>query len=372
MNTQLLDDLLAPIPGGHPGGEDMSFSREFDAIREARRQDDAGLSQGEWQTAPKAAQWPLVARLCEDLLKNRSKDLQAACWYTDALIRTQGFSGLVFGLTVLQALLSDFWEFLYPPLDPSDPEERAARLVWLDREAAAAVREAPLTGKETGFSWLTWQAAMTLDNLALKDPAARQAAARDGAISGEQFDRAAMESGLNFYQSMNSTLTQAARLVAQIEDRLDTAFGQHAPTLPMLRQALSDCRSVVSRSIAKLGGVQEVDEATSPVDTVVPAKIFTPIATNASLQVPPETAVVTGAANQGVMLTSRREAVVHLRLVASYFREQEPHSPVGPLVERAAKWAEMPLDQWLEAVVKDAATLQQLRELLDLPRDRQA
>jgi type VI secretion system protein ImpA len=42
---------------------------------------------------------------------------------------------------------------------------------------------------------------------------------------------------------------------------------------------------------------------------------------------------------------------------------------VAPLAERAANWAEMPLERWLASVVKDQGTLAQLRELLDFPED---
>ena len=50
-----VNELLAPIPGGDPAGSDASFSDQFDRIREARRADDAGLAQGEWQTELKVA-----------------------------------------------------------------------------------------------------------------------------------------------------------------------------------------------------------------------------------------------------------------------------------------------------------------------------
>ncbi len=58
-----------------------------------------------------------------------------------------------------------------------------------------------------------------------------------------------------------------------------------------------------------------------------------------------------------------------LREVARYFRQHEPHSPVPLLAERAARWAEMSLEEWLLHVVKDESTLQQLRELLDVRSD---
>ena len=63
-----VNELLAPIPGGDPAGSDASFSDQFDRIREARRADDPGLAQGEWQTELKVADWREAQSLAEDIL----------------------------------------------------------------------------------------------------------------------------------------------------------------------------------------------------------------------------------------------------------------------------------------------------------------
>jgi type VI secretion system protein ImpA len=65
---------------------------------------------------------------------------------------------------------------------------------------------------------------------------------------------------------------------------------------------------------------------------------------------------------------SRAHALEQLRLVADFFRRTEPHSPVAYLAEKAAKWGELPLHEWLRAVVKDPAQLAQFDELLDAPQ----
>ena len=65
-------------------------------------------------------------------------------------------------------------------------------------------------------------------------------------------------------------------------------------------------------------------------------------------------------------LNNRGDAIQALRDVAQYFRVNEPQSPVALLAARAARWAEMSMDEWLAAVVKDDSTLAQLRELLDI------
>ena len=61
---------------------------------------------------------------------------------------------------------------------------------------------------------------------------------------------------------------------------------------------------------------------------------------------------------------SRREALQRLAEVADYFRRAEPHSPVSFLVNRAVRWGDMSLDQWLAEVVKDPTTLGSLYETL--------
>ncbi|MBK7992303.1 MAG: hypothetical protein IPK14_02480 [Blastocatellia bacterium] len=69
--------------------------------------------------------------------------------------------------------------------------------------------------------------------------------------------------------------------------------------------------------------------------------------------------------NTGV-ISCREDALHRLKDVAEYFRKTEPHSPVAFLVQRAIKWGEMPLDQWLEEVIKNNEALDQVRETLGI------
>ena len=75
MSYISLNKLLEPIPGDDICGVDLSFSNVFDEIREARRQDDSTLAQGEWESDLKTARWPRPKDLCEHILGGQSKDL---------------------------------------------------------------------------------------------------------------------------------------------------------------------------------------------------------------------------------------------------------------------------------------------------------
>ena len=358
MDQMLLNALISPIPGDHPGGEDITFSPEFDAIREARRQDDSSLAQGEWETELKSAEWSKVRQLCEDLLSKRSKDLQVACWYTEGLCNLSGFQGLAFGLQVLEVFLTDFWEFLYPDLLDDGLDERAGKIEWLNKQLPGAVRSIPLTSKLSGaYSWLMWEQSRNVDNLGLKDPAAKEKAVAEGKLTGEVFDKAASSSGLPFYETLHTHIRDASARLTALERHIDERLGDDSPGLKDLRKAVADCDEVVARIIGRLGG------ASRPAETGLP---LAPQMAAGQAVVTNLPAVAVSAAGP---IGSRADAVNALRQVAQYFKQNEPHSPVALLAERAAKWAEMPLERWLASVIKDDSTLAQLRELLDIPRE---
>lgn len=355
MHAELLNTLLAPIPGDQIAGEDIAFAPEVDEIREARREDDTSLTQGEWETALKTAQWPRVMELCEGVLRDKSKDLQIAAWYTEALTKVNGFSGLAFGVKVLDGLITDFWEFVHPAFDPADLDERIGKIEWLNNQLTLVVRNIPLTSKASGgYAWLKWDESRQVENLGLKDAEAKQQAIDEGKLSGEAFARAVTASGLGFYENLRTQIREAASALADFDLHVDEKFGRDAPSLKDLREALGGCGELAEKMIAKLGGAasQAVTEQEPSGEGQMEASDIQPQSGISSIAV------------GGIR--SRGDAINALRAVSRYFRANEPHSPVSLLAERAAKWAEMPIESWLGSVIKDEATLRELRELLDV------
>jgi len=366
--------LLDPIAGANPGGIDVSFSAAFDGIREARRQDDASLAQGDWETERKSAQWPQVIALCEDILAGQSKDMQVAAWYTEALARQDGFAGLATGLQVLDSVVHDFWEFCYPAYDPDDLDERAGKIEWLNNQMPLVIREIPVTSAAAGgYFWLKWEESRAVDNLGLKDPDARERAIASGKLAGDGFDKAVQASGRAYYETLHAQIQSATLIAATLEQHVDQHFGNDSPSLKDLRQAIAACNELVGRLLVQLGG-----NATSRAASVAPIASGLSSATQQATTGEPVAAPYDEAdpalrmAQARVIpqpmgaIVTRNDAIAALRNVAKYFRSNEPHSPVALLAERAANWAEMPLEQWLGAVIKDQSTLDQLRELLDI------
>jgi type VI secretion system protein ImpA len=81
------------------------------------------------------------------------------------------------------------------------------------------------------------------------------------------------------------------------------------------------------------------------------------------------TAVAAGAAAQIVKVQggppeTREEAIRRLQEIAEFFRRTEPHSPVAYIVEKAARWGTMRLDEWIREVVNDDSTRRNLKNML--------
>jgi len=337
------DPLLQPISPDEPGGADLALAPELDDIRAARQGDEAGLAQGDWVRELRAPQWPRVRELCGALLRERSKDLQVACWHAEALAWTESFRGLARGLGTVEGLLDRFWDSCHPALEDGSAEARAGRIQWLDSHLAETARQLPLTAPAAGgFTWLACEQSRRVDNLALRDPEARDEAIREGQLTGEAFQKAVLASGPGFYQELQDQTRAALDAVRSLAAVLERRFGPQGPDLGALAETLGACAEFAAQTRQRLAPA-------GPPGTPAPE--------------PPMSIPAAGRA-----FGARAEAIRSLRAAAAFFRGAEPHSPVAFLVERAANWAEMPLDAWLAEVIKDGPTLAQLRELLDLKR----
>ncbi len=371
MTPELLNDLLAPISPEAPAGMDVSFSMDFDTIRQARKGDDPSLSQGEWVTEIRTPKWPVVQSTCEKLLKSHTKDFQVAAWYVDVISRLEGFKGFVFGMSLLDGILERYWEDAHPNIqldgnDNPDLDERYSKFEWLNRELPMVLRGAAMTSPASGgYSYMKWKESRDLENLGLRDPKAKEQALAEGKLSGEAFDRAAKQSGAPFYQNLCQVLESALEGCAQLQARLDDRFGSQGPDLRNIQKALEECMQLSRQWLGSFPGYGHTAQPGMPL--VVPEEpVFQNPSQDPAMPVasyPQAPAAPTATVSAGP-IASRREALVRLREVSAYFRTHEPHSPVAPLVERAVRWAEMPLEAWLATVIKDEPVLSQLQDLL--------
>lgn len=339
---KVLETLLVPISADSVCGEDLSFSSEFDTIIALQQEDDPTLDQGAWVRPLKVADWPAVQQQCEDLLIHRSKDFRLAMWWAEARARSAGFPGLLEGLELAAQLSERFWASLYPQPENGDHAERVGNMDWFLQRIGLLSTLCPITQRRDGKNH-------GLQDLAQAKSLPSVASAPPDVLTLEQFTKALKETPGEFLHNTHDVLVQCLAVLARWQAWVEAQLGtQPGPNFVHAREALaSACHEV--RRLGKDVGLWHADQGALPAG----AEELAP-----SRPLPSLSPAATGP------IQSQEDALARLREVAEFFRRTQPHSPVAYLADKAARWGEMSLHDWLRAVVKDGSTLAGLQELL--------
>jgi type VI secretion system protein ImpA len=354
---------MQPISPENPSGESLQYSGLYDEIREARRA-DKDLPQGQWQTELKVADYRQVINLAVPALEKQTKDLQIAAWLSESLIKEYGFAGLRDSFKLLSGLQETFWETVYPEVDEGDMEGRANAIEWMDTQGAFAVKGAQITGGE-GYSYLDFEDSKRFDipeNINTLDSTDQQKfrelqaqAEKENRVTADRWRKAKAASRRAFYEELffvvEECRTEFNELNRVIEEKFDR---NQMPGTVNLKKALDDIQTLVKKLLEDKRAEEPdaADEATAVESETDEAEMSR---ANGDAKTP---ATAAGA------IQNRQDAIKRLADLAEFFRKTEPHSPVSYLVQRAVNWGEMPLEAWLQDVIKDEAVLFQLRQTL--------
>jgi type VI secretion system protein ImpA len=352
------DTLLTPIPGENPSGVEVRYTR-YDEIKEARRQDD-NLPKGDWEEKgpAKTADWKKVMTIASKALSTETKDLQLAVWLLEALVKEEGFIGLRDGLILLKELHARFWDSVYPIIEDGDFSFRAGPIDWMNEEKNLpfGIRGIPFirSPEGEGYALLHWEEAQEVENLGRKDPKEKAAAIEENKLTVEQFNKAVQSTPLPHCLALLEQVQQCQEAIDGLQQVILEKYGEsndERPSIEKIRKVLEEAHTILEGIVRGKGG----------------AKVEIPGAAG-------ETggAAATGRREQtrstggGIHPADRIDALQRLAAVVEFFRETEPHSPVAPLVQRAAQWGEMPLKEWLEEVIDDRAVLGKVLETLGM------
>ncbi len=357
-----VEALLVPIAGDNPAGESLQYSGVYDEIREARRADD-NLTKGEWEHEPKLSEWPKVVELSTSALAGKTKDLQIGVWLVEALVQLYGFVGLRDGLKLIRGLHEQFWDRFYPEIEEGDLDARANALAAMDARLEIPLKSAPLTKSGTGvdYSYIQWEESTmfdipeNLDNLDSESynrfVALKAEAEAANKTTADVWRKAKDATRRAFYEETFAVFNECWDQFQALDKVADEKFGQQTPGLGVLKKSLDAIRTLVERLVKEKRILEP--------DPVLDGSAVSGAQSDGEGSL----------ADAGGPLRGRAEALRQLAEVAQYFQRTEPHSPVAYLVQRAIKWGQMPLEIWLEDVIKDGAVLGHLKETLGIGTD---
>ncbi|HTV42647.1 MAG TPA: type VI secretion system protein TssA [Candidatus Sulfotelmatobacter sp.] len=315
------EELLKPISGEKPCGEDLSYDPGIQQLET--------LMKGKPETQFSAAEppdWKALNDLCLELWA-RSKDLRVATTLSLASLKMDGLPAFRESLLTIKGMVAGYWETFYPLLDPTDnndPTQRVNLIAALATPMATygdpmrfleRLREAPLTDSRQ------------IGRFSLADIMNVESgkAAGDGqpSITAAQIEAAFRDTNPETLQKINQSVADSIALIKEIDTILTAQVGANrAPDLTELPKQLIE----MQKRLAPYVAVEAAGDG-------APAE-------GAAGGATPGTAP---AAPRGITgeVQSRKDVVKMLDKICEYYKKNEPSSPVPFILQRAQRWAEM-------------------------------
>nr|WP_268939828.1 type VI secretion system protein TssA [Pseudomonas carnis] len=301
--------LLTAVSATSPCGEDMEYDAQFLQLeRDAKGQPERSMGDSILPAEP--PEWRSIQQQSLDLLQ-RSKDLRITHFLLQSTLALQGVAGLAEVLTLIDALLRQYWADLHPRLDAdddNDPTVRINALTGLTCETnIRLLRESILTRSRT-FGPVSLRAALNASGL--------QSFA-DEQLGNQQLNAAFLDSDPEQLQATRDALSAARAACEAIEQQVNDQVGSaQGVDLSALKQPLKQALQLLNQAVPGTDSSSDpeaVSEDNAPsVDAAAPA-----------------------APRPTGDIATRDDVLRSLDKILAYYTRHEPSSPLPVLLNRA-------------------------------------
>jgi type VI secretion system protein ImpA len=317
--------FLAPVSEAAPCGADLSHSELVTALRNALtvREDRKIVTGDDGNRREEATliepDWNKIRSLCEEALA-QTRDVEICVNYAAALLQLEGLQGAAAGLELVDGLLRNYWDSLFPLLDPEDGNDPGRRIGYLENLGAPP---APLMEDSVAFVRKLNQTPLSksrvsrfrlsdLKNGRLPAPDSDEAAPIFGAFAEMQ----AEPGGAATLDEYKSALDRAIAAVKGIKEFLAAQPGGREPDFKLLEDTLGRQHrifEVFANSAAPAPDGQSADGG----------------------QGGPSSAAFGGGA--GGEINGPADVIRMIDKICAYYTKAEPSSPVPLLLKRARR-----------------------------------
>jgi len=354
MDRQEINSLLNPIDGDNPCGVDLraSSSEDYQTLKDARRTIASIMRARKFDSDSDREindHWQTIYKLAPQVIKNQSKDLEVAAWFTEASLKLYAYKGLRDAFALNEGLVEHFFDNIYPLPDEDGIETRVYPLIGLNGEDGSGtlilpLKNAPLSEDyESPFTLNLYSRCVEAEQIT--DPDAKRQRLDDIGLSLEEIHRQVSASSANFYQSLiedlEACLTHFNNMTKMLDAKCGLADSPPSSAIKNSLMAVLDAIKILTKS--KLAAPQENSGQTDDINTANPHEMNTSPSSAAHSSFSAGT------------LNSRSEALNQLLLVANYFRQTEPHSPLCGALERVVEWGNMSLQELMMVLIPDAS-----------------
>nr|WP_218169746.1 type VI secretion system protein TssA [Pseudomonas sp. P7759] len=299
--------LLTAVSATSPCGEDMEYDAQFLQLeRDAKGQPERSMGDSILPAEP--PEWRSIQQQSLDLLA-RSKDLRITHFLLQSALALQGVAGLAEALTLIDALLRDYWADLHPRLDADDDNDPTVRINALTGLTCDTnirlLRESILTRSRT-FGPVSLRAALNASGL-LSFP--------DEQLGAQQLNAAFLDSDPEHLQATRDALMAARGACEAIERQVNDQVGSaQGVDLSALKQPLKQALQILNQAVPGSSVPEAVSEDSAP---------------------SVEYAAAPAAPRPVGDIASRDDVLRSLDKILAYYTRYEPSSPLPVLLNRA-------------------------------------
>lgn len=345
-----VEGLLRPVSDAAPCGEDLRYDRRYlEVMRLAEGKPEQQM--GDTIVAGEEPNWREVGDGCLELFA-RSKDLRVAMLLCLANVRLEGYPGLRDGLRLVTGVIDQYWDGMFPLLDPDDGNDPTERMNII---ASLAVPPGSF-GDPMKFQDRTREAAIVehrqLGRVGLREilivsgdlPAPTDAGATK--LDSSAIEAIFEEVETPQLEEIAKTIESCAELVKALEDGLTAKVGAgKAVDLSSFRSLLLDSAKAVRKRLSKRGvgggAAGVIDEATG-----MPAG---------------------GGARLAGEIYSSSDVREALDKIVRYYELREPSSPVALVMQCAHQLVDKNFLEIVRVLTPDAISV--LERLKTPPQD---
>jgi type VI secretion system protein ImpA len=360
-----IETLLSPISAEAPTGADIrtdfsptsNYFRLRDARAEARAAERAAETSADGESG--AEGWRVVRTLAIKILSEQAKDLEVAAWLTEALVRSNGLSGLAAGAEIIGGLTERYWEQLYPMPDEDGMETRVAPVTGLNGEGgdgtlSQPLFKLPLFKNANGEKVMLFQYEQSAELQTIADPKRLESRLRAGVTPYEEMQSWARATPAGNYVALRRDLRAAQDAWTAMAAKLDEMAGRDAPPTRRISETLEQIDRIVQRyGPAEAGPADEMagEAAAEDGETAEPG------------------AASGGPGAKQRRLATREDALTMLGEIAEYFRKTEPQSPLAYTIDDAIRRGRMSWPDLLAELVNDDTTRRAILVSLGIKAD---
>ena len=348
MTNFNLATLLSEISSDTPCGKDISYDADFLEL-ERIAEGTAETQVGDYIQEAVEPDWKEVRQRSLNLLEH-SRDLRLVIYLSAAMLCLEGISGFSNGLALLRGLVEQYWEHLFPQLDPQDDNDP------LERMNIIGSLSPPATVMNDPLQFIPRLMALPLckpDDARLTPVSLRHMLIESGEISPSEAEAGGTPSlqliDAAFEQTDSGTLKNIDQVIGDCLEHLHildqiimgNVGASAAPNFSRLYHVLKQMRSKTTMYLERRGYRSSDASLPNQTNTTSQSHLNEDGSILKGTPMDTENQSIKGRDAQEHQLSGRiisnQDVLKALDMIVTYYTQNEPSSPVPLLIKRAKR-----------------------------------